>query len=1073
MTRTSFRALLLGSGMALAALPAHAQTTIDTEVTTPQRTSDTGDLTIATGGSVTPASGTGVTVDSDANVDVAGVVRIDNADDATGIDLQSGNSGDLTLSGSVTLVEDFAPDDVDDDGIQDGPLAQGSGRTGILISGSGTFTGNVTAAAGSQVQIEGNDSAAVRLASGTTLDGDIAMGGTLAVLGARSVALDLAGRTTGEVSTTGTINTQGEGAQAVRVEGDVEGGYANSGSIANSGYRFTQRPNQQFRDLLGEEDLLQAGAAVQISGNVAGGLFFREVTETTVDGDGNETTTVTARSALTQAGAAPALLVDGEGTPIAIGVVAEITDPSADDFDPDLQFAFINQGSMSASGIYDDVGATVFEARDVSFEGGLSNTGSMTAQTFRSGDDGTADVPGFDAAARIIVLGDNALAERLNNSGIIQATVSEAVDAVFADRANVLPARQIDAVAIDIAATAELAEITNSGTIAALVTGRAGQAIAVRDASGTLSLIDNTGRISAIGQNSDVLGLETTDFNLVALDLRNNTVGVRIDQRQSDEDGSLAPSIIGDIFLGSGDDVVSSTAGSLLGDLSFGDGEDTLTLADTFFSGTLSDMDGQLVLAVTGDSSVALGGGAPVGVTSASFGAGTTFRPSIDGANGTAAALVASDSVTFEDGATVTPFLTSLATGGLTRFAIAQGETLTVEGDISSLGAGFTPFLYDTSYTLDPATNTLFVDLAVRSPEELGLDTAQAGAFPAAFAALGSNNQLAAAIVNITEADEFNAAYNQLLPEFSAASRQFILANVDGAVGAVGSHLDSARRSQERGGGVWFQEFAYFADRELSGLSEQYRGYGFGFTGGIDRAMGPFHAVGLNLGFASTEIEDVVGVDEPLDVTTALAGVYAGLEIGGLSFDAYGGAGFNSFETNRLISIGNFQAESAGDYDGFHVNGSLRAGYDVPVGGRFWMRPTVSLDYLSLREDGYTEDGPLGVALSLDDRDVDSAAVTAMFNVGANFMGRRTWVRPSLRVGYRQEFLDDVLTTGTFAGLDTPFSILAGEFPDEGVLVGLSVAAGSEYSSFSFDLDSDVRDGFIRHTGRIVVRLLF
>jgi hypothetical protein len=35
------------------------------------------------------------------------------------------------------------------------------------------------------------------------------------------------------------------------------------------------------------------------------------------------------------------------------------------------------------------------------------------------------------------------------------------------------------------------------------------------------------------------------------------------------------------------------------------------------------------------------------------------------------------------------------------------------------------------------------------------------------------------------------------------------------------------------------------------------------------------------------------------------------------------------------------------------------------------------------------------------------------------------------------------------------------------------VAAGSVYSSIGLDLDSEIREGFIRHTGRVVVRLLF
>ena len=160
----------------------------------------------------------------------------------------------------------------------------------------------------------------------------------------------------------------------------------------------------------------------------------------------------------------------------------------------------------------------------------------------------------------------------------------------------------------------------------------------------------------------------------------------------------------------------------------------------------------------------------------------------------------------------------------------------------------------------------------------LGLDAVQAAAFGAVvdgvqqegavLQALNSNAQLGNAFSNISEATEFYDAFNQVLPEFSGAAKQFILANVDGAVGAVASHLDTTRRSPERPGGAWLEEFFYFADRERAGLSEQYRGDGFGFTGGIDTEFGPFHAVGVSLGFASTEVEDVVGIDEPLDVVT-------------------------------------------------------------------------------------------------------------------------------------------------------------------------------------------------------------
>jgi len=112
-----------------------------------------------------------------------------------------------------------------------------------------------------------------------------------------------------------------------------------------------------------------------------------------------------------------------------------------------------------------------------------------------------------------------------------------------------------------------------------------------------------------------------------------------------------------------------------------------------------------------------------------------------------------------------------------------------------------------------------------------------------------------------------------------------------------------------------------------------------------------------------------------------------------------------------------------------------------------------------------------------------NGSATAMFNFGAKFQGKRTWIRPSIRAGYRQEFLNDPVNTSfRYTGIrGTDGALVNSEtarlqallFPDSGFILGFSVAAGSAYSSIGFDVDSEIRDGFIRHTGRVVVRLLF
>ena len=296
----------------------------------------------------------------------------------------------------------------------------------------------------------------------------------------------------------------------------------------------------------------------------------------------------------------------------------------------------------------------------------------------------------------------------------------------------------------------------------------------------------------------------------------------------------------------------------------------------------------------------------------------------------------------------------------------------------------------------------------------------------------------------------------------------------------MGNQLDATRRSQDKRGGAWLQHFAYFADRELAGKSEQFRGDGFGFAGGFDTAIGPFHAVGLNLGFSSTAIEDVVGQDEPLDIVTLQAGAYAGLELGNLSFSAYGGGGYSDFEQDRQVDIGDFFGTAQGDWSGTHINGSLRAGYDIDLSDKFWIRPAISVDYLRLSENGYTEEGTFGVALELDDRTSETGSASGVINLGTRFEGKRTWVKAGLRAGYKYDFINDpTLTSFRFAnGAGTDFARQTAQlqsflFPDQGILLGFTLAAGSAFSSVGLDFDSDIRDGFIRHTGRVVFRILF
>lgn len=1076
------RSLLLSTALPAAltfALPALAQVEIiDTQTTgvSTSTASDTGtpsDVTVTSTGRIEVTTGAAVTVDSDNAVVNNGTIATDDASDTTGILISGTHTGSVTNNGAISLVA--TPDTIIAD---NGDIAVGSGRVGILISGASPFTGNVENASSGNITIRGQDSAGIRLEAGSSLTGDILQNGSISLAGLDGVGIDVAGNVLGNLAISGAINSVGGNTQAVNVGGDVSGAVTVqsqmtvSGIVDASGRSITTRQALISRALIESDgSIRQADAAFQVSGNVGQGIHFSERRDA-------DTGALLSIGAITMAGSAPAVLIDGDGTPIAIGMVGQITDPNDENFDADLQYAFVNQGNLQADGILDDVDATTFALNDAQLEGGLNNTATMRASVYRSGIDPDATAPTHDSHARVIVIGGGGIAERINNTGTITALGFEATDSAFLDPDNHQAANQIFVTAIDIDAGGSLSSITNLGSISALITSRRGVAVAVRDASGTLIEINNSGLLGAQGISSDRTDGAQADFELIAIDVSANTSGFTLNQTVFDDPDTevdAVPAILGDILMGSGDDNLNIAAGSVTGDIAFGDGADTLALSgSSTVTGVITDTDGALDILVADNSRLTITGPDNINATSINIDGTSTYSPFINPETGEVSVLTASGTATFQDGAVIDPRLATVLDNPSASFTIVDAGTLAIGGDINSLRGDNSPYLYNTSFVRDPNNpDTLVMTLDLRSTGELGLDVQQAAAFTSAFEALQSTDNLGAAFVGLTDQTSFNAAYNQLLPEFAASARQFVLANVDGSVGAVGSHLSNARRSDDVPGGLWIEEFAYYADRSLAGLSEQYRGFGFGITGGIDTAFGPFHTAGINVGFGTTEVEDVLGVDEPLDVLSLQGGIYAGYKAGDFGLDLYAGGGYDDFEANRRVLIGAFDETTSGDWSATHYNASATAGYDINF-GKYFVRPSASFTYLNMTENAYVESGADSIALAIDERKSSIGTASAMVDFGARFEKDRSWWAPSVRVGYRNNVIDDrVITTGQFVNGTTPFAIENGYFPESGMVLGVTFAMGSKYASFSLDYDAELRDGFNRHTARLVLRLLF
>jgi uncharacterized protein with beta-barrel porin domain len=1103
---------------ALIATPAWADEEVNNERTEPVETADADgagnadNIVIGANGRVTligvPGPAVHVNSNNDLTTQNGSIIRINdrdadgdavNVDGAVGVQIDPGVESDFTHSGRIILDDNDDPADsgtddlsdadndgqVDDpDGEADGAFAQDQNKTGLLIgsvdsdfnpvAGQDSVTGDITITGTGTVIVQGQNSFAVRAVA--AIDGDFTSQGSIGVTGENSRAVSIENDVSGnvEIRTVSAVTPGGEG---VVVEGDVGGGIRAVGSVQTYGYRTTRRFSETLMSLFENEaeaaergdvaDNLDSGSAFLVAGSVTDGVF--------VSAGGTI-------QAYTGSGAGLEIRPnEGATGDVVIGEVSLPDDYTSNRIDDDedgdqLGYAVVNEGTIANNGVFDGKDATAFliVGRD---DGGVLRSVILGADGILNAN--TIQAISYDGTATAVRLGEGVQAESFHNTGVIRASANLGFDEDgFADDAYGAGV----AIALDLDENSQIRTILNeAGTITASVTGGGQSAVAIRSNDGSLEEIRNTGSINAV-TSSLTDAFSADDIETIAIDARNNHGGLTIIQEQAydDEDEPIGtPAIRGDILLGDGDDRVEINAGSVQGDISFGLGADVLVINNGSLNGAISDADGDLVLDVT-NGQIGLTGADALTLRDAVFRNGGVLEVVIDTEDRTNAFLNASGDVSFEEGSSLSVGLANVIGQGGT-FEIISAGTLTIADEGQILTTSDSPYLYNASLARSSEDeNKIVLTLELKTAEQLGMHANQAAAYDEALAAFESVEALGAAFAGLRTAEQFYGAYDQLLPEYAASAIQFALASNDAAAGALQGRLRNARLAPDDLAGVWIQEFGYFADRSSTAFGPGYRGQGVGIAVGLDRPVGPFYAVGVQLVGAASEIEETDGFDQPMISMSGQIGGYAALDLGGFDISGNIGIGYDYFETDREIRIGDFTALTSADWNGWHATASFQAGRDFAF-GKWVLRPEADLTYVSLFESGYSEttsgtnaDAISDLALIVDDRDSSVLLGSGTLTLARRFGTDTSWWAPSIRVGYRGEFSSSGgETTAQFGQDGNPFTLRSEQLANSGALLGFGLSAGSNYSTFTFAYDADVRDDFVRHVARLVIRLTF
>jgi hypothetical protein len=1033
------------------------------------------DVTITSDGAITPTvSGAVATLDSDNTLTNNGALTSVGVSDSTGVLVVGGYTGTLLNSATISLTEDYDYTDDDSDGDYDGLFAKGSNRYGIRLTGLVPFTGTITNDSSGSITVEGNDSAGISLEA--PLTGSLLNSGAISVTGDRGYGIRTTGTISGNLTTNGSVSVLGAGTVGVAVDADVAGAFVIQGSVYSTGYRVTSRyADPDDEALLDADDLLQGGGGVRVTADVAGGVLLDAPPtdtndDTTDDEDGDGTADGSEGTAsITAYGSAPALLIGSDTRAVTLGAVG-----TGDD-----AYGLIIEGSVTAAGIHDGISATALQlggdaGQTTLITGGVKLTGSVGASA-------------YDADAVAVKVKAGAIADTLWNTGTISAVQNG--DAAFTAKA------------LSVETGAGMTTLTNAGVISATVAGEGGSAYAVIDQTGGLTTITNTGSISAYVYATDdaydtddtdtLASNETVTGTATAIDVSKNTTGVTIVQSgvndgddgddgvaDTDTDGDGVddadePLIRGKVLLGSGADSLSILNGGLIGDVSFGDGADKLTIDGTgYMIGALRDSDGLLDIKI-GNGSLGLTNAETIKATSLTLGADSTLVFTIDPTAGTQTKLVV-DTATVETGATLGLNFKSLLTAP-TTYTVIQAGSLTA-GTINQDLLGHTAYLYVANAYA--SGNDVDIDVRRRTAAEASMSRSQTAAYDAVFAALSNDTDIAGAFLNQSTHDGFFALYDQMLP--SQGEGLF------SALQAVQQQISSATATRpdigDRYGpdSVWAQEINVLVRRE-DGDTQGSDTQALGMVTGYEAMGEAGGALGVTLAAVSLEEHDTVAkVGEKTTASILQAGLYWRRSVGGWRFNLGGGLGYSRFNGDRSFISEDVDGDGTVDvrlantaaWNGMVANAFAGVAYEANLGSAY-LRPEARLDYVWLWEGERREHGAgSGFDLTVAARKASNLSGDLGLVLGKQY-GKDVWVRPELRVGYRQTLAGAMGDTiASFAG-GNPFTLVASDDKQGAVSLGFALRAGSALSYVALEGGAEASRKQTKYTLRLTGRAMF
>lgn len=460
--------------------------------------------------------------------------------------------------------------------------------------------------------------------------------------------------------------------------------------------------------------------------------------------------------------------------------------------------------------------------------------------------------------------------------------------------------------------------------------------------------------------------------------------------------------------------------------------------------------------------------------------------------------LIVSKAATIESGSSVS--LKALNSYGFAegqRYVVVQAATNGTNYNDANLlySAGGYGGIVRGSTLVEGSTSSLLLTLGSATPA-MQATTPNA---VSAISGLFNYNGTDASLLNVFNASaafgstaEANRAGAQLSPAWSTTVvSQASTAPTTAVLNVASSRLDDLRTAQgQEGSGVatgesgsdtalWGQAFGGKATQDqhdgISGYSTDYNGLLFGSDHQINDAW----RVGGLISYSNTSVD---GRDDnsgsSVNVKSYGLIPYASYTADDWYLNLSGGVVQHKYDTRRLINFTGVNGVANGDYNGLQSVLSTQVGYPIRLDEQTVLTPIAGLNYSRLKQDGYTESGGAGAALSVESSKSYSLTSDLGAKLERSFYTSYGRIEPSVQLTWRHEHRDTRLRSVANYAIDTSGSTSfttrsAAPNSDTGIMALATTLTSKDNLSVAARYSVEAASGYTSQTAELRLRYQF